>query len=136
MRSHVKAIELTSGGKAEGGYMRVLNCDCGQHLEAADDQKLFDKAKEHVNRHHPQMQLSDELVREIVAEKAYDKKPDIWAGIDIPPRAAAFMGGGGMPTSSTRPEPRQKPQDSVQADEEQEGKGGLVDKIKDKLTDQ
>ena len=116
--------------------MRALDCECGRHLEAANDEKLFDKAKEHVNRHHPEMQLSDELVREIVAEKAYAKKPDIWAGIDVPPRAAAFMGGGGMPTSSTRPEPHQKPQDSVQADEEQEGKRGLVDRIKDKLTDQ
>ncbi len=116
--------------------MRALDCDCGRHLKAADDEKLFDKAKEHVSRDHPEMQLSDEQVREIVAEKAYDKKPDIWAGIDVPPRAAAFMGGGGMPTSSTRPEPRQKPQESVQADEEQEGKKGLVDKIKDKLTDQ
>jgi predicted small metal-binding protein len=115
--------------------MRALDCDCGQHLEAADDQKLFDKTKEHVNRDHPEMQLSDERVREIVAEKAYNK-PDIWAGIDIPPRAAAFMGGGGMPTSSTRPEPRQKRQESVQADEEQEGKKALVDKIKDKLTGQ
>ena len=81
------------------------------------------------------MQPNAERIREIVAEEGYDKKPDIWAGIDIPPRAAAFMGGGGMPPSSTRPEPRQKRQDSVQADEEQEEKKGLVDKIKDKLTD-
>jgi predicted small metal-binding protein len=116
--------------------MRALDCDCGQHLEAANDEKLFNKAKEHVSRDHPEMQLSDEQVHQIVAEKAYDKKPDLWAGIDIPPRAAAYMGAGGMPTSSTRPEPRQKPQDSVQANEEQEGKRGLVDKIKDKLTGQ
>ena len=115
--------------------MRALDCDCGRHLEAANDQKLFDKAKEHVNQDHPQMQLSDEQVREIVAEKAYDKKPDLWAGIDIPPRAAAYMGAGGMPPSSTRPEPRQKSQESVQADEEQEGKKPLVEKIKDKLRD-
>ena len=114
--------------------MRALDCDCGQHLEGADDQKLFDEAQKHMDRDHPEMRLSAERVREIVAEKAYDKKPDHWAGIDIPPRAAAFMGGGGMPTSSTRPEPRQKPQESVQPDEEQEGKRGLVDKIKDKLT--
>ena len=57
--------------------MRALDCDCGQHLEAANDEKLLDKAKEHVNRDHPEMQLSDEQVREIVAEKAYDKKPDL-----------------------------------------------------------
>jgi predicted small metal-binding protein len=116
--------------------MRALDCDCGQHLEAADDEKLFDKAKEHVNRDHPEMQLGDEQVREIVAEKAYDKKPDLWAGIDIPPRAAAYMGGGGMPPSSTRPEPRQKRRNSGQAEEGQEEKKGLVGKIKDKLRSQ
>ena len=32
-----------------------------------------------------------------------------------------------MLSSNTRPEPRQKPQDNVQADEKQEGKKGLVD---------
>ena len=115
--------------------MRALDCDCGRHLEADDDEKLFDKAKEHVSRdHHPDRQLSAEQVREIVAEKAYDKKPDIWAGTDIPPRAAAYMGAGGMPPSSTRSEPRQKRQDGVQAEEGREGKKSLIDKIKDKLT--
>ena len=116
--------------------MRALDCDCGRHLEAANDQKLFDKAQAHVSRDHPEMQLSAEQVREIVEQKAYDKKPDIWAGIDVPPRAAAFMGGGGMPPSSTRPELRQKPLNSVQANVEQEGKKGLVDKIKGKETGQ
>ncbi len=114
--------------------MRALDCDCDRHLEAANDQKLFDKVQAHVSRDHPEMQLSAEQVLEIVAEKAYDKKPDIWAGIDIPPRAAAYMGAGGMPPSSTRPEPRQKRRDGVQAEEGREGKKGLIDKIKDKLT--
>jgi predicted small metal-binding protein len=116
--------------------MRALDCDCGQHLEAASDEELFDKANEHVSRDHPEMQLSDEQIRKIVAEKAYDKKPDIWTGIDIPPRAAAFMGAGGMLPSSTRPEPRQKRQESVQTEEGQEEKKGLVVKIKEKLTGQ
>jgi hypothetical protein len=119
MRRYAKGIESTNRGKAEGGYMRALECDCGQHLEAADDQKLFDEVQKHVNRDHPEMRLSAERVREIVTQKAYDKKPDIWAGIDIPPRAAAYMGGGGMPPSSATPEPRQKRQNSLQADEEQ-----------------
>ncbi len=114
--------------------MRALDCDCGRHLQAANDQKLFDKVQERVSRdHHPEMQLSAEQVREMVAEKAYDKKPDILAGTDIPPRAAAYMGAGGMPPSSTRPEPRQKRQERVRAKGKQEGKEGLVEKIKDKL---
>jgi hypothetical protein len=114
--------------------MRALDCDCGRHLEAADDEKLFDKAQAHVSRDHPEIQLGTEQVHELVAAKAYDKKPDIWAGVDIPPRAAAYMGAGGMLPSSTRPEPRQKRRDRVQAEEGREGKRGLVDKIKDKLT--
>ncbi len=40
--------------------MRALDCDCGRHLEAADDQKLFDKVQEHVSRDHPEVQLSAE----------------------------------------------------------------------------
>ena len=32
--------------------MRALDCDCGRHLEAADDQKLFDEVQKHVNRDH------------------------------------------------------------------------------------
>src|SRR5215216_4859982 len=74
--------------------MRALECDCGQHLEAADDQKLFDEVQKHMNQDHPEMRLSAERVRQIVTEKAYHKR-DILAGIDIPPRAAAYMGAGG-----------------------------------------
>ena len=114
--------------------MRALDCDCDRHLEAADDQKLLDKVQEHVSRDHsPEMQLSAEQVREMVAEKAYDKKPDIWAGTDIPPRAAAYMGAGGMPPSSTRPETREKRQERVRAKEKQDENEGLVAKIKDML---
>jgi predicted small metal-binding protein len=40
--------------------MRALDCDCGQHLEAANDEELFERAREHVDRDHPEMQLSDE----------------------------------------------------------------------------
>ena len=39
----------------------------------------------------------------------------------------------GMPPSSTRPETRKERQDRVRAKEKQEGKEGLVAKIKDKL---
>jgi hypothetical protein len=37
--------------------MRALDCDCGQHLEAADAQKLFDEFQKHVNRDHLEMRL-------------------------------------------------------------------------------
>ena len=121
--------------------MRALDCDCGQHLEAANDEGLFDRAREHVNRDHPDMQLTDEEVRQLVAERAYDKTDDqssqpsdTLAGIDIPSRASAIMGGGGMQPSSTRPEPRQNQEDTAQEGEQEEK--GLVDKAKDKLRGQ
>jgi hypothetical protein len=52
---------------------RALDCECGQHLEAADDQDLFERAREDVDRDHPEMGLSDEQVRGIVEQGAYDK---------------------------------------------------------------
>ena len=122
--------------------MRALDCDCGQHLEADNDEGLFDRAQEHINRDHPNMQLTDEQVRQLLAERAYDKRDapssqpsDTLAGIDIPPRASAVMGGGGMQPSSTRPEPHQNQEDTAQEGEQEEEKG-LVDKAKDKLRGQ
>ena len=53
--------------------MRVLDRQCGQHLEAADDAELFERAREHADRDHPDMGLDDEQVRGIVAQGAYDK---------------------------------------------------------------
>lgn len=53
--------------------MRALNCECGKQLEAHDDEELYGRAREHVDRDHPEMQLSDEQVRGIVAKGAYDK---------------------------------------------------------------
>ena len=53
--------------------MRALDCECGRHLEARDDDELYGLAREHVDRDHPEMGLSDEQVRGIVAEGAYDK---------------------------------------------------------------
>jgi hypothetical protein len=52
--------------------MRALDCECGKHLEACDDE-LYGQTRERVDRDHPEMQLSDEQVMGIVAEGAYDK---------------------------------------------------------------
>ena len=87
------------------------------------------------------MQLTDEQVRQLVAERAYDKMDassqpsDTLAGIDIPSRASAIMGGGGMQPSSTRPKPRQNQESAAQEGEQEEGKD-LINKAKDKLTGQ
>ena len=53
--------------------MRALDCECGQHLEAANDEELFERAREHVDRDHSDMGLGDEQVRGIVEQGAYDK---------------------------------------------------------------
>jgi hypothetical protein len=57
----------------KGGRVRALDCECGQHLEAANDNDLFQQAREHVHSDHPEMELDDTQVREIVAQGAYDK---------------------------------------------------------------
>jgi len=53
--------------------MRALDCECGKHLEAANGEELYQQARDHLDRDHPEMQLSDEQVHRIVAEGAYDE---------------------------------------------------------------
>ena len=51
--------------------MRVIDCDCGVTLQAANDDELAKAVKEHVESDHPDMQLDDEGARSMVEEKAY-----------------------------------------------------------------
>ena len=51
--------------------MRLLDCDCGATLQAANDDDLAQRVREHVDQDHPDMGLSDDQVRELIAEKAY-----------------------------------------------------------------
>jgi len=55
--------------------MRAIECPCGHHLEAADDDELFRRCREHVHREHPEMQRTDAQIRERVAADAYDAQP-------------------------------------------------------------
>jgi hypothetical protein len=52
--------------------MRAIDCPCGHHFEGADDHELFRLAREHVDRDHPEMERSDEQLRERIAADAYD----------------------------------------------------------------
>jgi len=52
--------------------MRAIECPCGHHLEAPDDEALFLAAREHIAQDHPEMERSDEQIRERVAADAYD----------------------------------------------------------------
>ena len=55
--------------------MRAIECPCGHHLEGADDEELVSLARAHVDRDHPEMQRTDEELRERVAADAYDVQP-------------------------------------------------------------
>jgi predicted small metal-binding protein len=52
--------------------MRVIDCDCGQTLQAANDDDLLKEARAHFDKEHPDMKLTDEQSRELVSVKAYD----------------------------------------------------------------
>ena len=52
--------------------MRAIDCPCGHHLEGEDDEELFRKAREHVDRDHPEMQRSDDELRDRIAADTYD----------------------------------------------------------------
>jgi predicted small metal-binding protein len=51
--------------------MRVIDCDCGHTLQAANDEDLFKVTREHVDQAHAGMELSDEQLRELIGEQAY-----------------------------------------------------------------
>jgi predicted small metal-binding protein len=52
--------------------MRVIDCDCGQTLQAANDDDLVKQARAHVDEQHPDLEMNDDQVRELVATKAYE----------------------------------------------------------------
>ena len=52
--------------------MRAIDCPCGHRLEADDDEELFRLARDHVDRDHPEMERTDEQLRERIAADAYE----------------------------------------------------------------
>jgi predicted small metal-binding protein len=64
---------LGVGRDSTGGTkMRAIDCPCGHHLEGADDAELFRLAREHVDRDHPDLQRSDDDLRQRIAADGYD----------------------------------------------------------------
>ncbi len=53
---------------------RALDCFCGEYLEGDDEKELLNWTQAHVERQHPDMQLTEEQVRKMVEEGAYDTK--------------------------------------------------------------
>ena len=51
--------------------MRMIDCDCGETLQAANDDDLARVVRQHADEVHPDMGLSDEQVQDLIAERAY-----------------------------------------------------------------
>ena len=51
--------------------MRVIDCDCGATLQAADDDDLSRVVRQHMDEVHPDEKLDDRQVNALVAEQAY-----------------------------------------------------------------
>jgi Protein of unknown function (DUF1059) len=52
--------------------MRVIDCECGKTLQAANDEDLTRAVRAHIEEDHPDMDLSDAQVEEMVGAQAYD----------------------------------------------------------------
>ena len=52
----------------------ALDCFCGVPLEGDDEKQLLNWTKAHVEKVHSSMQLTDEQIRQMVAEGAYDAR--------------------------------------------------------------
>jgi hypothetical protein len=52
--------------------MRAMDCQCGHHLEAEDDEGLVAATRSHVAEMHSDMHMSDDDIRQLVRSQAYD----------------------------------------------------------------
>jgi predicted small metal-binding protein len=52
--------------------MRVIDCQCGKTLQAANDEDLAEAVRSHVAEDHPDLEMSEDDVRQLVASEAYE----------------------------------------------------------------
>lgn len=52
--------------------MRELHCACGNRLSADNDEELVQQVLTHAHEVHPEMDMSEEQAREMVASEASD----------------------------------------------------------------
>jgi predicted small metal-binding protein len=52
--------------------MRVIDCECGQTLQAANDEDLAGAVRGHVEADHPELEMSEDDARELVSSRAYE----------------------------------------------------------------
>ncbi len=58
--------------KGYGRSMKVIDCECGRTLQAANDEDLAAQMRAHAEDEHPDMQLTEDQARELVADRAYE----------------------------------------------------------------
>ncbi len=51
--------------------MRVIDCECGAVVQAANDDDLARRVRDHMESDHPDSEVDDEAVRKLIAERAY-----------------------------------------------------------------
>ena len=52
--------------------MRVIDCQCGTTIAAANDDELARRIRAHMEEDHPGEELSEEELDDLVARRAYD----------------------------------------------------------------
>jgi hypothetical protein len=55
--------------------MRAFDCQCGEHMEAQNDEKLFQEARRHSDEDHPN-QDSDADLKAQIAVRGYDQRAE------------------------------------------------------------
>ena len=54
---------------------RVIDCACGHQLRAEDEAALFRATRDHADRVHPDMKLTDNQLRDMITVEAYHEGP-------------------------------------------------------------
>ena len=75
MAARRQHLETTASRVSEEDDMRAIECPCGHHFEAADEEELFRLCRQHVDRDHPELERTDEQIRQRIAADAYDVQP-------------------------------------------------------------
>ena len=52
--------------------MRVIECHCGDVVQAANDDDLLRELRRHVDAEHPENEVSEEELEALIERKAYD----------------------------------------------------------------
>lgn len=52
--------------------MRVIDCDCGATVQAANEDDLKKRVREHLVADHPDMSMSDDEVAQLIEDRSYE----------------------------------------------------------------